>query len=269
MKLPAHKGKFALLIIYVIVVFLAPLYSIVSYNPEKAVSMFSKFIDEKDDQFFREYMSLLRDQKVDEAFGLLSPEAQQVVTRDSIADGAKEFSTASSEVILVGVNINHINDSSPRTVYRMSYEMPNNHPERKYVGVNISARDQGQGIRIDAIQTFYSEQSIKGGAKFKFPPIDWALFVAILAPLFVAYTAFRYLTKATQPKWLIFLGIILLSVYVTLSADGGFSLNFSVSGFMGPAGLWGPWVFFPVVPIGAIIYYFFRKRLEISTSSNP
>lgn len=262
MKLPAHKGKFAVLAVYIIVVFLAPIFSAVTYNPEKAIGMFAKFVAEKDDQFFRSYIALLKDQKVDEAYALLSPEAQQASSRDELATVAKEFTNMTDEMTIVGVNINHIDDESPRTIYQMSYEVVNNDPEKKYVGVNISARDQGQGIKIDGVQTFYGATSLKEGAKFNFPKPYWMLLIAVLIPLFVAYTAYRYITKAANPKWWLFLVILLISVYVTIRADGGFSVNFGFNGFMGPAGIWGPWVYFTSVPLGAIFYYFMRKRVE-------
>lgn len=269
MKLTAHKGKFVVLILYIIVVFLAPIYSAVSYNPEKTIGIFAKFVAEKDEQFFRSYIELLKDQKVDDAYALLSPEAQQASSRTEMATVAKEFTNMTDEMSIVGVNINHIDDDSPRTIYQMLYEVVNNDPEKKYVGVNISARDHGQGLRIDGVQTFHGATSLKEGAKFSFPKPYWMLLIALLIPLFVAYTAYRYITKAANPKWWLFLVILLVSVLVTLRADGGFGVHFGFNGFMGPAGIWGPWVYFTSLPLGAIFYYFKRKKVETHAPSNP
>ncbi len=268
MKLPAHKGKFAVLLVYLAVVFLAPLYTALSYDPEKVSGMIEKFTTEENEQFFRSYIFLLKDQKVDEAYKLLSPEAQQASSRDDLNTVAKEFANITSDITVVGASTNYIKDDSPRTMYQRSYEIVNNDPEKKYMGVSISARDFGQGTKVDGVQTLFGQQSLKENAKFSFPKPYWLLLIALAIPLFVAYTAYRYITKAAEPKWWLLLVILLISVYVTIRADGGFSINFGFNGFMGLSGLWGPWVYFTSLPLGAIFYYFKRKKLE-APISNP
>ncbi len=262
MKLPAHKGKFAFLVIYVIVTLLLPFYGAATYEPAKVLGMIADFVPEKDDHFFRDYIALLRSQEVDEAYALLSPEAQQVVTKDALRDLAKNFSTLSVDMEVVGVNVSNVRDDSLRTIYEISYEVPNDDPERRFFNVTIGARDLGQGIKIDSVNSVYYAQSLKDQAKFGFPPFGWNAILAVLAPLLVAYTAYRYLTKAVKPSWWVLLMIILVSLHGSIKADGGFSINFAVNGFMGPVGLWGPWAYYPFVPLGAIIYYLIHRRFE-------
>jgi hypothetical protein len=269
MKLPAHKGKFALLIIYVIVVFLAPFYTAFKYDPLKMVNAISKFVPAKDDQYFRDYFSMLKDQKVDQAYALLSPETQQSVTKADFAKVAKQFSTITTDMKVVGAKINYDQGASPYTTYGMTYEIANNDPVKKYMLVDVAARDLGQGTRIDNLQTYFETQSLTEGGKFAFPKPDWTLIVALLAPLFVVYTAYRYLTKAPNPRWWWLIGILFLSVYVSIRPGSVYGANLGFNGFMGLADLWGPWVYSPFLPLGAILYYFFRKKLESGTAAEP
>jgi hypothetical protein len=260
----ASPGKFVLLTIYVIVVFLAPFYTAFSYDPEKMVSTIAKFIPAKDDQFFRNYVSLLKGQKIDEVYALLSPDTQQSVTKEGLVNVVEQFATVSaSEIVIVGSAINHVLDSPSYTNYLMTYEVPNNDSTKKYMLVEIAARDAGQGIRVEELKTYFGSKSIVEGGKFAFPKPDWTLIVALLAPLFVVYTAYRYLTKSANPRWWWFIGILFLSVYMTVRPGPEYGVSLGLNGFMGLATVWGPWVYSPFLPLGAIVYYFFRKHLEV------
>lgn len=262
MKIPTHKGKFVLVIVYAVIVFISPFYFAYTYSPVKIAASVDKLASLRDGEFFKNYLSLLKNQKVDEAYSLLSPEAQQSVTPADFTKIVKQFSTVSlSDTKTVGAQINTLIGES--TSYHMTYELANDDSENKYVLVNIAARNLGQGIKIDTLRGSFEGQSIIETAKFSFPAADWKLLVALAAPLFVVYTAYRYLIKASKPRWWWLIGILFLSIYIEVNPGPVYSASFGFNGFMGLANIWGPWVFIPFLPLGAVVYYFLRKRLEV------
>lgn len=265
MKIPAHKGKFVLLIIYAIIVFLLPVYYITSFNPAKITKLVSSVVPDNEELLFENFITLLKDQKADQAYELLSPDAQKEITENDMRNLVKKFSTISSEMTAVGSYVQYSKGGeSTRVTYTMSYEVLNKDPENKYMRINLIAQDQGQGTKINGVGFSYRSESIKDNPKF--PPIDWKMFAAIFAPLFVVYTAYRYLTKTLNPRWWPFIGILFLSVYLSVVFNGdliSFKTSFGVYGFMGQTGsMWDPWVYLPFIPVGAIIYYFFQRKLE-------
>ena len=267
MKLPEHKGKFALIIIYLLFVFVTPFYTAYTSDPEKVSGLIQGFVSEKDNQFFKNYISLLEKQDTEQAYALFSPEAKQAVTQSQLSELATQFANATNDIQILGAITNTVYGNNV-TSYRMTYEIANNDSEKKYLITEIVARDRGDGIKIDGTYMNFSATSVKEGARFAFPKPDITMVLAILAPLFIAYTAFRYFTKASKPKWWPLIGIILLAAFLTIRSDGGFTITFGLYPFLNPAGLWGPWVYVAPIPVGALAYYIFRKKFE-SPISNP
>jgi hypothetical protein len=161
--------------------FLAPFYTAVSYNPAQMINTIAKFVPQKDDQFFRDYIALLKKQDVDQAYALLSPEGQQASTHDALLDVAMQFASTTSDIAVVGADISYAGGASPYTSYQMTCQIANNDPEMTYMLVAIGARDLGQGIKIDGVHVEFRAQSLTDGGKFHFPKPDWSFVVAILA----------------------------------------------------------------------------------------
>jgi hypothetical protein len=87
------------------------------------------------------------------------------------------------------------------------------------------------------------------------------LVLAVLIPSFIAYTAFRYITKARKPSWIIFLLILFATVYLSISGDQ-IRFIFGIHSFLGEPDPWGSWAFLIPIPLGIIYYSFARKRHE-------
>jgi len=93
-----------------------------------------------------------------------------------------------------------------------------------------------------------------------------ALFLALAIPLFVIYTAARYLLRATKPNWWIFLTIVLGSLTLQ-HMDGNYRLLVTFGSFSRQGtGLDAATIIYLIpIPIGALAYYVYRKRVEASS----
>lgn len=256
-----NKGKTIILLIYIISIFCFPLGLLSPSSTTNLVKVVKSFGSPEADTLFRHYIYLLKEKKIQEAYSMVSPEVQKEYSLSSVDELAAYFASTTNQIYIAGIYINVSKGDLQRTDYDITYEIQNNDPKYKYILTQIIARDEGSGIKILTIFVSPQENSVKESGKFDLSRQWWLLLLSIIIPLFVAYTAFRYLIKTKQPKWWLFLIILLLSLYVSFG-NGGFSINVGTYGFMHKAGLWGPWVFMTPIPLGAIYYYFVRKKLE-------
>jgi hypothetical protein len=173
----------------------------------------------------------------------------------------EQFAGITSEPSIVGGHITENFEPSTKK-FDMTYEVKNSDSEYPYMLVQIMAIDRGDGIKINSAQPQYLEESIIEASKFKLPSIDLKFAWAILVPLFVLFTAYSYLRNASKPKWWVFLVIVLGCATISWGVGGKYGIHFGFNGFLGPAGVWGPWIFSTPIPVGTALYWVFRKKLE-------
>jgi hypothetical protein len=257
-----NKGKFIVLVLFVLLVFLTPL----SYNIPFVKNMLTGFtqslVPKDTDQFFRQCIALLKDNNIDQAYSLMSPQMRQTVSTSALQTVATYFINTTNQAEIVGAKINSISTpSNSEKDYDITYEIQNNDNTNKYLLVEIIASDTGNGLQILGIHAIKEMQSIKEQGKFNFSTQGIYLILSLLIPLFIVYTALRYIRKAQKPKWILFLVILLVSLFISVT-NNSVAFHIGAYGFMSKSGLWGPWIFMIPIPLGAIYYYFVRRRLE-------
>jgi hypothetical protein len=224
--------------------------------------MVHSLVRTEDDNFFKQYFVLLRNVDVAKAYSLLSPEAKQSTSPEQMRTLSGYFASTTDQMEVVAGRMNtHSNDSGSTMTYDVYYEIANNDPVYTYVIAEISAQNTGDGLAVVGVHATGEKKSIKEQSRFVFAAQGMYLLLALVLPAFVAFTGYRYLTKAIKPRWQTFLFILFATLYISI-ADGGFTANLGFKEFMTPTGPWAPFLFSTPIPLGAIYYWIMRKRYE-------
>jgi hypothetical protein len=264
-----NKGKFFVVALYIFVVLISPLQFFTPYTQNQLESLLNSLVTKETDQFFKKYVNLLQVGDVEQAYSLLSPQAREVVstsTWQTLSEGFSNAATAKMEI--VGGSSNwHSNDSGTTETFDIYYEMPNDDPAYPFLLTEITAQNVGNGLEVLGVFAQGEAKSLKEQQRFNFASQGIYPVIAVLIPLFIAYTALRYILRARNPRWSILCLILLVSLCLNAGGQGvhagSFGVNFGVYGFMTKNSPWGSWAFVTPIPLGALYYYYIRKRHEI------
>jgi hypothetical protein len=228
-------GKTIVLALYVFIVFISPLYYLTPWGQESfsqlTTQVVKALVPDEDKGFFANYISSLQQ------------------------DSTSEVSKTQGEAELVG-GASSFNTSDGKTMkhFDLLYELSHNDPVNKYLILRIAAEDTGNGIQVLGTQTSPQPTAVKDRPFFSLDMMGWLFLVlALLIPLFIVFTAYRYITKESHPKWIFFIVILILSANLTIEGQK-WGVNFGFTGFMTPA-LGGTWFFALPVPLGALYYW--------------
>ena len=260
------KVLYSLVALYLVVVIGWSLANKVSFLfSDNQASIPASLVPSDADRLSQQFISLLIKGDIDKAVSSYLPtqmrtdQVRGLLNRIIPLDLA---STSISDMKIVGAYTNYMvtpSGTTPNT-YDLTYVLLNNNPDRiKYQIIEIETGDVGEvlqviNFKINPISSF----PLKFDPTFKNIAL---LLLSILIPLFIAYTAFRYIKKSSKPNPLVVLGVLLVVVYLTIAPDHyGMSIGFH--SFMQRANAWTPWIFNTPIPLGALLYYIFRKKLE-------
>jgi hypothetical protein len=253
-----NRGKFIVVLLYVFITLVSPLFYFTPYykNYEKQVINLFVSKDKDADQFFRQYISLLHQKNINQAYALFSPKAQENIPSSSVEGfSASFFASTTNEMEVIGWhwNANTVIGEGTFKNYDVTYEVKNNDSAYPYVWVSILAQDSGNGLKIS--DTHAGQERIPYGQQNNFD-FSSTLVIALLIPILVAHTALRYISKAKNPRWSILLILLLGSLYFKFSSQG-FNVNIGLYGFTD-----GSSEYLLPIPLGVIYYYSARKRYE-------
>lgn len=257
-----NKGKFVVIVLYALVVFIMPFASALPYSQAQQKKLLNEVIvNQKEKEVFKAYIDSLRSGDVDMAMSYMSAEGKQKATKDSMRGLANYFTNATDQMEIVGGSFNIRKTTGTTTGYYLaSYEIVNDDPVYKFVVADIEGQDLGNGIEVSDTHVATSTVSLKELGKLDFASQGMYLLFSLLVPFLIIYTALRYLAMAKSPSWWIFLVILLLSLYIHTSSQG-VTVNFGFYGFMSKV-LWAPWTFATPIPLGVIYYFIRRKHYE-------
>jgi hypothetical protein len=264
----SHKGKFAVLVIFLLVVFVPPLFELIPAVRSKIIQVSASYVAKDDDAFFRKYISLLKGQDLEDAYAMMTEQAQAAIPSSVVQGIMPVFADTTDKMEIVGVSLKSTKsltnpDTGSKTDYIVDYEVEGTVPH-KYMLVKITAEKRGEQLGITGFHAGWRNSSIRemgGGLDLQ---SEWFnLLLAIAIPLLVAYSALDYLAIGANPGWLSFLAIILLNVYFSM-AEHTTTFSFGFFNFASLAQS-GSWAFLIPLPIGAI-YYWIILRGE---SKNP
>jgi hypothetical protein len=265
-----HKGKFIVVLLYALFVFIVPLYSLTPYGQKSQQNAVQALVTKNEDNFFRQYISFLQQKNVNAVYSLLTPETAATTTIASLEKLSAYFASTTGQTQVVDWNwrvwtgISWSGKKGSGKTYMVAYEIRNSDSAYPYLLVPIVAQDDGGGLKIASVYARKEKVSITQPDKFVM--VDGvAMFFALLLPLFILYSAMRYLVKAQKPRWPMLLVILLVSLYVRISItdasapDPLITVNFSVGVYEFLQKLW---TFAIPLPLGAIYYYFVREKYE-------
>jgi hypothetical protein len=261
-----NKGKLAILAVYILVVFGSPLIFFTPFDQNQLVDSSRSFVPPDADQFFRQYIGLLQRGDTREALLLMSEEARQTDSPVSLHALSNYLANSTNRMDLISGKVRvatPLRGGTSTTNYDVYYKIVSKNQDNNYMIVEILAQDSGRGMQILGIWAASPNQLGEERAKSMFGAKSLYLVLAVLIPSFIAFTAFRYITKARKPGWVTFLIILFATVYLSISSDQ-VRFIFGIYSFMGEADPWGSWAFLTPIPLGAIYYYFVRKRHEVS-----
>jgi hypothetical protein len=257
-----HKGKYALVAIYVLFVLLSPVFIFTGSFQDNAKSLVGWIVKEEDDAFFRSYIDQIQSGEIEKSYSQLHPEIQNAFPIEELEKVALFLASSTDTMEVVGANVNSYTDSDgSRTNYEMTYEIANNDSQYKFVLAQINALKENDETLITGFHVVPREGSIKDERKVDFGAQWPFILVAIAIPLLIAFSALHYLSKANNPRWLILIMILFLTLYLTISSEK-YGVNFGFNSFASAEGLWGPIVFNTPIPLGALIYWIRRKKLN-------
>jgi hypothetical protein len=257
-----NKGKFTLLIIYILIAFVIPFSGHLPVVGNLIKQNAQSFVPKNIDPFFQQYIRELQVGNVNKIFSLMTPQARQQISTSSVQQLSALFASTTAQMEGITLNVNRV--AGQGTYYDVTYEIKNNDPTYKYLLAEIAAQNTGNGIQVDSVHVTGETQSILEQGKFNFAHQFPYLLASILLPLFVVYTGLRYLFKVQKPGWILFLVILLLSVYLNIVYQAGnitTGLTIGVYGATYQSSL-GYWVYMMPIPLGSIYYWIRRKHYE-------
>lgn len=266
-----NKGKFIVLVLYILAVFAGSISYFTPHFEQFYNQVMSMSAPKEVDTVMRDYIMTLKNGDFNKAVNMTEQEVRSNAATSSLFALQQDLASTSDQLEIIGASFKSntyypwVGEDSGKSVtssnYNVIYQTKNNDPIHRYLVISVQARDKGNGPEIMGIQNSLRDESVQEEGKFNFQTQGLSLLLSIVIPLFVAYTSYRYLTKARNPKWILFLIITFGSLYYSAS-NGNYSVNFGFENFVAKASPWGPMVFFNPLPIGAVYYYFVRKRHE-------
>ena len=257
-----NKGKFIVLLVYILFVFVSPLYTFTPYGQKQLRDMSDIAVRGDTDREFRQIITLLQKEDTQSVYNNFMQSVRSELATSSLERLASMFASTSNDVILTGSTLNKISESShSTTTISAYYELTSTDPTIKYLLVNIIALDKGSGLEIWRIQAIPEPEPITEKYKFNLSSQGIYLFFSFLIPALVVYTAYRYITRGQKPRWITFLVILFGTLFFYFSG-GVANFTFGARAFAILASKWGPWVFATPLPIGSIYYLIRRKKYE-------
>lgn len=270
-----QRAKFAVLVIWFLVVFVVPLVFFLPSVGTMFSTASSALVDEEDDKIFRQFISEMQDGDYDTAYAMMSTEAQEYIPKESLSTIAPFLKDTTDQVELVSARFNTTkvgkilswggsstsSEESPKstTAYEVNYEVQNNNTEYTHALVSMSGLKKGEDkMEIVSFHVDLRDYSVKDQPSLDIKSNLVWMILAILMPLFIGYSAFNYLATAANPRWVLFLVILLLSLYIYTAGEVvNFKFGFYSFASQTP---YGSWAFIAPIPLGAIYYWITRKK---------
>jgi hypothetical protein len=237
-------------------------------------SMMDKMIPPEDEATAKNYISLLRDNKFELIEKDLDPSLKAANIRQTLAGMAALIPAQQPlSVKVVGLHVSHFSSngkSSTNTNITFEYQFPG-----QWLLANVATQKKDGGLLIVGFNVTPIPDSLENHNKFtltgKSPAHYPILAMAILIPLFIVYVlVLCFRTKMEKRKWLwmlfIALGVGQFAVNWTTGQLDLNLLNIQLLGVSAFSPLYGAWTVSVSLPLGAIVYLFWRRRLAVAPS---
>ena len=253
-----HKAKCFVLGLYLVVTLAIPFVGHIPFVRDYLNQNAQSYIPKDIDPFFKQYIKALKTGDNQHLYSLTSPGVRQQLATSTLHEITAALASTTDQVEGIALHMNTVVGKG--TYYDTMYEVGNDDPKYKYMQVEFTAENTGDGMGVDSVRLTQEIKSIKDLGPYDFVRQTALWIAAYLLPVFIAYTGFRYIRRAQKQNWIIFLIILLFSFYVVLVyRDGTMGVGVNVGIFSATyKNSFGYYYMIPI-PVGAI-YYWLRKR---------
>jgi hypothetical protein len=260
--LKRNKGKAITLCVYVLFVMVLPFFSTFVTQYANGTSSVKNA-----DTFFEHYIQALHNKDSGKVLSLLTPEARTNLSTSSAEDLVQLFASSTNQTEGISLHTNTV--AGKGVYYDAVYEIKNNDPVYPYLLVDITANNTSGDFLVEGTHITAEKESIKAVNKFDFSKQFPYIIMSLILPIFIAFTGFRYIYKAKNPKWTVFLVIVLVSLYLHILHDssGSLTTTFNVGVFSAFHTNYLGWFYAFPLPLGAIFYWIRRKHYELETGT--
>ena len=232
--------------------------------------MSERFIPKKESDFAKEYLSKLRSQDYEYVKSILSPELAPQVNDELLAKLAALFRAGDPlSVKIIGSQVNVINGQWQGN-FTFEYEFNSG-----WNIANAALRKIDGGYEVIGLHVYQTEASQKGINAFslvsKTPFQYLVLFLAAGVPVFILCTLVVCIRTPILGKkwlWIIFILLGFGSIQVNWT-NGAYAIQLLSVYLFGAsattAGLAAPWVISASIPLGAIIFWFKRRKFILQS----
>jgi|SRR5208337_2648653 len=257
-----NRTKLIILIIYIAVVLGTPFLGHVPLVREYLNRNAKSYISNDADIFFKDYIQVLKTGTHEQIYALMPPQAPQYISTSTLQEFTSHLASTTSEVTGISLNVNKVVGQG--TYYYATYELKNNDPVYKYVIAELVAVNNGNGLQIFSTHLAGEARSITDYGPYDFFKQTPLWILAFMVPMFIAYTGLQYIRKAQSPNWVMFLTILLGSLYIIIFyRNGNVTSGLNVGIFTAMyKNSFGYYYMIPI-PIGAMYYWIRRRQYEV------
>ncbi|MGO8755048.1 MAG: hypothetical protein ACLQHK_07445 [Gallionellaceae bacterium] len=231
-------------------------------------SMMAKMTPPEDEGIAKNYINLLRDNKFDMIEKDFDPSIKEPNIRETLVNMAALIPAQQPiSVKVVGAQVNNFStngQNSSNTNITFEYQFP-----EKWLLINLATQKKSGVLSIIGFRVTPITDSVENLNRFTLhgkTPLHYAILtLAILIPLFVLYALVQCIrTKMEKRKWLWIIFIVLgVGQFAVNWTTGRWTLNLLQLQLLGAgvfAPLYGAWTVSVSLPLGAIIFLFWRKK---------
>lgn len=228
--------------------------------------MAEKFIPKEESEFAKAYIEKLRAGDFEYVKSLMSQEVMLKVNDDLLSEMAGDFRDGEPKSIkIIGSQVNVFNDQWQGN-FTFEYEF-----ESGWNLANAALRKVGDGYEVIGLHVYQTDASLKEINAFTLSGKTFlhyiVLIAAIVIPVFVLVTVY-FCVKTPMPRrkwlWVLFILFGVGAIQVNWTS-GQFAFQLLSIRLFGAsavaAGPYAPWIISASVPLGAILFWFKRKKL--------
>lgn len=266
-----NTAKYIVIAVYLILTLVVPVIGILI--PLNKVELPQSLIPTEVKEFSQNYLTAIKSGNTTEVYRMNSSEinvaTSQIAVITSALNDVQMDTMKPIAFMYKEVENKFIDKTESVDLYQLMYEAKNatTSPDSVYIlSTLVLTRSEHEGLRLYGINIQGQSRAYIDRSRMTFSDIaehPWYAIIAGLLNLFVAFTAIHYVRKSVRPRWLIVFIILLVSLIfrLTWSADGfSTAVSIGLMSFVSKVGL-SKLFYNIIVPIAAIYYWIFRKKI--------
>jgi hypothetical protein len=238
-----------------------------------------KLIPKKADEFARNYIDKLKNGDTEYCYNKLEEEFQNEEAKTIFSQSyelLKDKDLTSSRIVTSQKSTTYF-DHTVTNFYNLDYEY--SYSDTLWVYYSFKILEEENEFIVQGLNIQPTDQSLSNVYRFTFknkPFINYLwLFFSVIIPIFILISLFYAIKTPMKRKWLwiifILVGLSSFSLNWTTNEFGFQLIRFRLLGAgIVKSGIIAPWIVSFSIPVGAIIFWFKRRRIlnEIEKTDN-